>query len=265
MEPGLGPLLAALAPLAGIAAEGVAPLAGLFIRVGAVVALIPGFGEQTLALRLRLAATVALTLLLAPMLVPGLPVPEGPVALGLAFLAEAAAGLALGLALRLMIMVLQLAGSIAAQATAIAQIFGAGMTPDPLPAIGNLLVIAGIAIALAAGIHVKAAAMIALSYGVLPFGRFPSGADLSAWGTAETARAFALAVSLAGPFAVLSLLYNVALGAINRAMPALMVAFVGAPFITGAALLLLMLAAPPLLEIWRASLLLVLADPFGAR
>lgn len=261
---GLEALLAALGPWLEAGPGLATVLVALFLRVGAVVALLPGFGEQTLALRLRLAAAIALTLVVAPLVLPGLPPLEGPpVTIALAFLAEAAAGLALGIALRLMIMVLQLAGSIAAQATAISQIAGAGLTPDPMPAIGNLLVMAGIVLALAAGLPAKAAAMIVRSYEILPFGRFPAGADLAQWGTAQVARAFALSVTLAGPFMLLSFLYNLALGAINRAMPGLMVAFIGAPFITAAALALLMLAGPPMLAVWVGILDSVLAEPLG--
>jgi flagellar biosynthetic protein FliR len=286
MESAAGALARVLAGLAAALAGGPAGEAGVgeaglgeagalaagfvavFLRVGAVVALLPGFGEQTLALRLRLAAALALALAVWPMVHAALPDLESaprtaPWAMALVFLAEAVAGLALGIALRLMIMVLQFAGSIAAQATAISQIFGPGVTPDPLPAAGNLLVMAGIALALAAGLHVKAAAMIALSYELLPFGRFPGGADLARWGVAQTARAFALSVTLAGPFVLFSFLYNLALGAINRAMPSLMVAFVGAPFVTLGAIFLMALAAPALLAVWLGALGSVLADPLG--
>ena len=64
------------------------------------------------------------------------------------------------------------------------------------------------------------------------------------------AQAFALGFSLAAPFVIAGFAYNVALGAINRAMPQLMVAFVGAPAITAAGLLILMLAAPVILDFW---------------
>jgi flagellar biosynthetic protein FliR len=261
---GTAALLAALAPHLGLAPELAGQLMAVFARVGAVVALLPGFGEQTLGLRVRLAAALLLSALVAPPVLAGLPpLPGGPVPLGLALLAEAAAGLAIGIALRLMVMVLQLAGSVIAQATAVAQIFGAGLTPEPMPAIGNLLVLAGIAAAFAAGLPAGAATMLVESYGLLPFGRFPAADDLALWGTGEVARAFALAVTLAAPFVALSLLYNLALGAINRAMPHLMVAFIGAPFVTGAALLLLMLAAGPLLGRWLAAFAALLADPLG--
>ncbi len=241
-------------------------LAGVFIRIGAVVALLPGFGEQTLPLRVRLGAAVAFTVIVWPLAMGDAlakPLPAGPTALATAFLAEAAVGLMLGLAIRLMVMVLQLAGSIAAQATSVSQIFGPGPTPDPMPAIGNVLVMAGLALALAAGLHVKVAAALAASYEIMPFGRFPLGGDVAAWGVARAAAAFSLALSLAAPFVVISLAYNVALGAINRAMPQLMVAFVGAPFITGAAMALLMVAAPAALLFWSGQLDRVLDDPFG--
>ncbi len=79
---------------------------------------------------------------------------------------------------------------------------------------------------------------------------------------ARVTDAFGLAVSLAAPFAVASFAYNLALGAINRAMPQLMVAFVGAPAITAGALLLLWIAAPDMLFHWADRLDAVLADPF---
>lgn len=260
----LGRLLAAAAPFLGAAPETLLAALAVFVRTGAAAALLPGLGEQLLPARLRLGAALALAAIVTPAVLPLLPpLPASPVALALLFLAEATAGLALGLALRLLVLALQVAGAVAAQATSVSQIMGAGVTPEPLPALGHLLVLAGITLALAMGIHVRAAAMIVLSYGPLPFGRFPAAEDLAAWGTARGGEALALGLTLAGPFVVLALLYNLALGAINRAMPGLMVAFVGAPFITAGALLLAALAAPHLLARWLGAVGAVLADPFG--
>ena len=47
-------------------------------------------------------------------------------------------------------------------------------------------------------------------------------------------------------------------------MPQLMVAFVGAPAITAAGLILLFLTAPILLSVWIRALDLFLGNPFGA-
>ena len=53
------------------------------------------------------------------------------------------------------------------------------------------------------------------------------------------------------------------MGVINRAMPQLMVALVGAPAITGASAVLLFLAAPLILTVWKTTMVAVLADPIG--
>lgn len=74
---------------------------------------------------------------------------------------------------------------------------------------------------------------------------------------------FANAFTLAAPFVITSLIYNVALGAINRAMPQLMVAFVGAPAITAGGLILLMLISPLILSIWLDEFNIRLANPFA--
>ena len=176
---------------------------------------------------------------------------------------EAGIGILLGLAIRLMVIALQLAGSIAAQSTALAQIFGAGATPDPMPAIGNILMLAGITLAVVSGLHVKAAIAMAQSYAILPIGVPIPASDVVAWGTARVAQAFGLGFSLAAPFVIAAFAYNLALGAINRAMPALMVAFIGAPAITAGGLLILMLAAPVILQFWNGRLDEVLADPLA--
>ncbi len=73
-----------------------------------------------------------------------------------------------------------------------------------------------------------------------------------------------MAFTLAAPFILAALLYNLALGAINRAMPSLMVTFIGAPALTLGGLVLLALATPFLLQIWRDMVSLRLLNPFGA-
>ncbi|MEM9043681.1 MAG: flagellar biosynthetic protein FliR [Pseudomonadota bacterium] len=243
-------------------------LIAVFTRVGATIALLPGFGEMTLPARVRLGAAIAFTLIIWPLVAAETPLraDEGTrdaMALTRLMAAEAVAGILLGLTIRLMIMVLQLAGSIAAQSTSVAQIFGAGVTPDPMPAIGNFLTIAGIALAMTMDLHIKATLALVSSYQVIPFGTFPIGADVAMWGAARTMAAFSLAFSLAAPFMIAALLYNLALGAINRAMPQLMVALVGAPAITGLTLFFLWAASLAILTHWADQLDDVLANPFG--
>ncbi|WP_296473562.1 flagellar biosynthetic protein FliR [Roseinatronobacter sp.] len=236
---------------------------GVFIRVGAMMALVPAFGEQVIPARIRLGLTLAFTAITAPALAPIMPAATAaPGPLFTLIAAEALAGLALGIGLRLFSMALQTAGSIAAQATSLSQFFG-GSGVDPQPAMSQILVMAGLALAVTLGLHTALAELIILSYSFLPPARFPDASSLAEWGVAHIARAFTLAFTLAMPFVILSLLYYVALGAINKAMPQLMVAFVGAPAITWAGLAVLMLTAPLMLPIWHEAFSAFLADPAG--
>jgi flagellar biosynthetic protein FliR len=252
-----------LAQLLDLTEAGLAAAVLVFVRVGAVVALLPGFGEQMIPARVRLGLVVAFTLVVAPMVAPAALAVDPDRPFFLLMLIEAGAGLLVGIAVRLLVLALQLAGSIAAQSTALAQIFGAGATPDPMPAVGNLLVLAGLALAVAGDLHIKAALAMARSYDVLPIGAELPASDVLTWGAARVAGAFALGFSLAAPFVIAAFAYNLALGAINKAMPQLMVAFIGAPAITAGAILLLLLASPLILTHWGAELDATLAAPLG--
>ena len=61
----------------------------------------------------------------------------------------------------------------------------------------------------------------------------PVAGEGAAWSVARTAEAFGLGLSLALPFIAVSFAYNLALGALSRAMPQLLVALVGAPLLIG--------------------------------
>lgn len=233
----------------------------VFLRVSALASLLPGFGEQSVPVRVKLGIGLAFTFIVAP----AIKVPSYPMRLETILwftLTEIAAGLILGIGIRMFILALQTAGSIAAQSTSLAQILG-GATADPAPAMGHILVMGGLALAMMSGLHVRAAEMVIFSYEMLPMGTFPSGSDVSKWGVDQIRRAFSLAFTLAAPFVVLSVLYNVALGVINKAMPQLMVAFVGAPVITAGGLMLICLAAPTLLSTWLEALNTFIASPLA--
>jgi flagellar biosynthetic protein FliR len=253
-------MIETLSQLSGIGQEMLWTGFVVFLRVGAAMALLPAFGEQAVPQRVRLCLALAFTAVVAPAVSPGLPAMQaGPWPL---LLTETLVGLALGVALRLFVHALQIAGAIAAQSTSIAQLF-AGAGPEPQPAIGYILIMAGLALAVAAGLHVRIAEYLILSYDVLPAGKFPAAGDMADWGLAQVARAFALGFSLAVPFVIAAFLYNLALGIINRAMPQLMVSFVGAPALTAGALVLLALTAPLALAVWIAALNGFLAAPFS--
>lgn len=252
--------------LAALLPYGQAILSGwflVFIRIGAMMALLPAFGEQSVPVRVKLGLALAFSLVVAPAVMDAAPTSIGFMEMIRSGGAETVAGLFLGIVLRLMIVALQIAGTIAAQSTSLSQLFGGSAGTDPQPAMGHLLVIGGLALAAILGLHVKIATFMIGSYDLIPVGLVVSPQIVAEAGLGQIAKCFALGFTLAAPFVIASLIYNVTLGVINRAMPQLMVAFVGAPAITAGGLILLMISAPIILSIWSGAFDTVLADPFG--
>ncbi len=238
--------------------QGLIWIAGLiFLRVSAAVFLMPAFGEQSVPQRVRLVVALAFTAVIFPAVsgkmanLPSLPIAAAE---------EVLAGLCLGIGMRLFILGLQTAAAIAAQTTSLTQMFGSA-SPEPQPAFGNLLTVAALALAVTTGLHVRVASLLILSYEAFPAGHFPKVSDVTDWGLLNIVNATVLAFSLAAPFVIGSVIYNLALGVINKAMPQMPVSLVGAPAMTAGALILMAVAAPILLGIWLHDFQGFLAQP----
>lgn len=233
----------------------------VFLRIGAMTSVLPAFGEQYVPARIKLAIALAFTAIVAPAL-PQMPIPAGPLQYAGYAMSEAVVGLALGMGIRLFVHALQTAGTIAAQSTSLSQVLG-GIGAEPMPALGAVLLVSGLALAVMLGLHVRIAQFMIYSYEAFPVGVFPGAAGLSEWGVNRIAKSFYLAFTLAAPFLITAVIYNLTLGVINRAMPQLMVAFVGAPVITFGGLFILMIASPMILDVWFRALTTFLENPGG--
>lgn len=215
-----------------------------FLRVGAAMALLPGIGESNLPARLRLGLALMLTTALLPA-TSAYPVQQS---LGAAFLPEVLVGLTLGFALRAFVFALSIAGSIVANSTSLAQLFSPGQ--EPHPAISQLLMLGGISLALEAGLLPKTVTFLLASYDAMPLGQWPDSAEVAEWAAHHGDMALSLGLQLSLPFLIGSLLYNLALGIINRAMPQLMVTFIGAPALSLGGLAMLAIAVPIMISVW---------------
>lgn len=221
----------------------------VFVRVGAAMALLPGFGETTVPLRVRLVLTLAFTALVAPLV----PLDRGSFAQNSFWPMlpiEVFMGLLIGLSLRAFVFALQIAGAIIAQATSLSQLF-AMPAGEAQPVASSLLVVSGVALLMLSGLPVIAVEFILLSYEIPDLSRSDTVADGAALGLAFTADAIRLGFTLAMPFVIMSGLYNIMIGVLNRAMAQLMVTLIGAPALAMGTLVLMMLALPDALQIWR--------------
>jgi len=204
----------------------------VFARVGTLIMLMPGVGEQTVPPRLRLAFAILVALVLFPMVRPLLGGTEGvagPRLVGLLF-GETLIGLILGLTVRMLLAALQTAGLIVSQQLGLAY----AMTVDPTmggqqAAVGNFLSLLGITLIFATDLHHLAIAGIARSYQVLPPDAVPGFGDALTLALRAVARGFTLAVQISGPFIAFGILFNLGLGVLSRLMPQLQVFFLAVP------------------------------------
>ncbi len=203
----------------------------VFARVGTLVMLLPALGERFVPGRVRLALAVFLTLAMMPIVRPLLPQGAGQLqaALGL-MLFELMVGLMIGLMGRLLMASLQTAGNFVSQAIGLSF----AETVDPTQggqaaAIGNFLMITGVALLFATDAHHLVIAAIRGSYSALPPGEVPPTGDAARLAIDTLAKGFAIAVQIAAPFIIFGIIANLGLGVLSRLMPALQVFFLGVP------------------------------------
>ncbi|MEO1273817.1 MAG: flagellar biosynthetic protein FliR [Pseudomonadota bacterium] len=258
-------MVAILAGIFGAAPAFIIAAAGVFARVGAALAVLPGLGERGIPLRIRLGVALAIAWLLTPIMVAFADaVPQRPMALLLLIIAEAAAGLLIGLSFRLLVWALQIAGTIASQSISISHIFGNPLAGEAEPSLATFLSMGGIALMLAAGLHVDVVAALASLYVVLPFGLGIAGPAAADWSSTRIGEAFSLGLSLAAPFVLAGFAYNLTLGALSRAMPQLLVALVGVPLLVGLGFAILWLSLPEMMARWEGARALIALDPLGS-
>ena len=213
----------------------------VFARIGAMVMLLPGFGETNIPTRIKLSIALLLTLIILPLHRSAYHVDMSSLTpLLVLMLHEIVVGIVLGATARVTLAALQVAGSV------IAQQLGLGFVTaiDPTQGqqgllIGNFLTILGLTLLFATDSHHLVIAALNESYRIFSPGEiFPSG-DVAALATRAFAAAFKIGMQLSAPFLVFGLVFNIGLGILARLMPQMQVYFVGVPLSIVAGFLIL--------------------------
>jgi flagellar biosynthetic protein FliR len=203
----------------------------IFARLGGVVMLIPGLGEASVPVRVRLSLAFVMMLALFPVLSAGAPAEPAEVAgLAGAVIKEALIGLMIGGILRLFMSSLAAAGEIVSLQTTLS--FAQTANPiqaQPTPILGTFLGLIGVVLVMTTDLHHLFIGAIVRSYSLFPFHRAVPVRDAVALAIQTTGRSFALGVQLAAPVMVFALIFNIATGLVGRVMPQLQVFFVATP------------------------------------
>lgn len=219
----------------------------VFCRVSAALLLLPGMGESQVPARIRILAGLLIGLCIAPLAGPA---PPAPSVWGVAYavVMEVAAGAFLGTLARLVLSAVQTAGQVIGQCIGISNAFAFGIGMDNSAVLGAAIYAACLAALFALDGHHPGLRALADSYQLIPLGTpLPTAAVARSMTEGMTA-AFRLAMQLSMPFLFLSVLFNIALAGINRAIPAMPVFMIGAPALLMVGLHLLGATAPTLVD-----------------
>ena len=203
----------------------------VFARIGAMVMLLPGFGETNIPVRVRLGIALALTLIILPLHRNAYQISMTSMAPLLVMMVhEIVIGVVLGATARVTLSALAVAGSV------IAQQLGLGFVTSVDPTqgqqgvlIGNFLTILGLTLLFATDTHYLIIEALSASYTIFAPGELMPSGDIASLATRAFTGAFKIGVQLAAPFIVFGLVFNLGLGVLARLMPQMQVYFVGVP------------------------------------
>ncbi|TCZ53677.1 flagellar biosynthetic protein FliR [Roseicella aquatilis] len=224
----------------------------LFCRLGACGLLLPGLGEADVPAQIRLAMALALVPLLLPVLGPALPpAPEGAAEAARLVATEVLIGLWIGWLARLAALALGMAGQ------AVGFLIGLSSVLVQDPALGGaggplsrLLGVAAAALTLGSGLYRLPLRALAESYALLPAGAAVPTGQVAETLAGAIGGSLDLALRLAAPFVLLSLLVQVAAGLVGRVAPQTQAFVLVLPVQVAAGLGLLALLLPALLAHW---------------
>lgn len=203
----------------------------VFARIGAALMVLPLFGEQSIPGRARLMFALAVTITVTPFLTPSLPgMPQSAVALTVLLVGEILIGIFLALLIRILFISLEVAGSSIVMQIGLssATIFNP-MISEQTSAVATFLGLVALVIMMQTDMHHMLLRGILDSYGLFAPGQGLIMGDASESITRVISQAFRVGIQMTGPFFIVMMMINVALGLLSRLMPQLQVFFLAQP------------------------------------
>jgi flagellar biosynthetic protein FliR len=203
----------------------------VFGRVGAVLMLLPVFGEDSIPGRIRLMIAFAMSAALYGVLgAPARAAIEAGGVLPILLMTELATGLAMGMIVKLLFFAISIAGSIVSLQIGLssAVIFDPAQSSQA-PLLSKFVGIAAALVCMGMQVHHLWLGAIVNSYGSFPIGGLPPAQDFAQLAVAAIGRSMALGISLAAPLLVYGIVFNVALGLAARVSPAIQIFFISQP------------------------------------
>ncbi len=224
----------------------------IFLRVGAVVMLLPAISDTAVPMMVRASFALMLSLCMVAVAGPYLPpMPQTVGQMGGQVFKELFIGLGLGALIQMMMSSLAVAGEIMAIQTTLAF----AQTANPIEAqpgatLATFLSVTGVALIFATNLDHLFIGAIARSYQMFPPQRPPAINDAALMAIRTFSEAFSLGIQLSAPVIVFSLVINVASGLIGRLIPQFQIFFAVTPLIVMLGLSVFMLSIGLIGMVW---------------
>lgn len=224
----------------------------VFMRIGTIMILLPGIGDTTVPSRVKLLFSLAVTLVILPVVSPALPAqPKDLDQFILLLLGEILVGLFFGTMVKMLVSVLEVAGTMISLTMGLsnAYLFNPQLgSQGSLP--GVMLATTGLALMFATDMHHQLLmAMVDTYWLFTPGGDVPLQ-DFSNMIAHELGLCFRIGVQLASPFVILSTLFFIALAILGRLMPQLQIFFLALPVQQYAGIILIGLSLSSIMMAW---------------
>lgn len=229
-----------------------------FCRIGGCFMVMPGFSTARVSVNIRILVAVAVSMAILPIMWDQIyPQVTGKAHTYIYIIAtETVIGSVIGLIARYYVLGLQFAGTVLTMMMG----FNAPPTADvledtPENQLTNLISFAGLMMLFMLDFHHVIIESLVNSYKVMPLGAGfdPQGVLITLTNALETT--FMIMLRLASPFLIYGLLFNLAIGLVNKLAPAMPLYFISLPYLIMGGMFLLYLGIAAMLKLF--------ADGFG--
>ena len=203
----------------------------VFARMGAILMLMPGIGETSIPVRIRLSFALAFSFIVGPVIAPQLPPPPDTLA-GVSMLValEAVIGVMIGAASRILLTAGAIAGQVIGYQTGLAMAQSFDPTQGQSGALpAQFLNLIFMVLIFATNLHHLLLIAAAGSYELMPAGDAPMWGDAAQWALGLFVDAFTIGIQIASPLIAFGLVFYLGLGVLSRLMPQAQIFFIAMP------------------------------------
>ncbi|MBD8664178.1 flagellar type III secretion system protein FliR [Rhizobium sp. CFBP 8752] len=222
-----------------------------FCRIGGCIMIMPGFSSARLPMEVRLFLSVALSMAVLPMVWDTIyPRVSGDAAgLGLLIASETLVGAVFGLIARLYASGLQFAGAAIAMSISFSGPPGSDVLEDSSESqLTSLLTLSGLLVLFMLNFHHIVIRSLVDSYTTIPLAEGLNPRRILITLTDTLSATFMIVLRLMSPFLIYGIMFNVAVGMINKMAPQIPVYFISTPYALMGGIFLLYLGIASMIE-----------------